>query len=101
MIEETASIAKMERLRLSKLPMPDDCIGYDCSGQIIKEGDVVEVVVAEKERSNDPEYTFCSPGKRGIAKRHFGFPCSWCVSVTFENGSTVGCGDSLVRLVTG
>jgi hypothetical protein len=97
---EYCSIEHAKRKVLSFATIPEGCIGYDCEGKVIKEGDIVEVVVAESSRERSPEFTFCGRGKRGKASKHFSFPIGWTITVDFGNGyEQVGCGDYRTRLV--
>ena len=92
-------ITKNRREELGQQPLPEGCVGYDCEGVVIKEGDEVEVVAEEMERARHPAYMFCQIGKRGTAHKHDCFPRASLVSVAFEGNGTVWCSDCHVRLV--
>jgi hypothetical protein len=92
-------ISRQTRNQLAKLDIPPDCIGFDCNGEMIHDGDKVEVIAEEKERKGNPEYKFCSCGKIGIASLHYSFPAGWVVDVKFETGQNVGCVDYNLRIL--
>lgn len=76
---------------------------YDCNAEIIKPGDEVEVATEDERRMNNPEYQFCSKGKRGKILHHIPGCNSWFVSVEFPteegNPKSVGCVDYNLRKV--
>ena len=93
-------ITKDERQALRWAELPEGCIGYDCEGRVIKEGDTVEVVKADELREGNRRYEYCSVGHRGRAESHGSFPIGWFTMVVFENNQSVGCVDYHLRLVT-
>ena len=92
-------IGKYERTLLSRRPPPEGCIGYDCEGKIIKEGDAVLVIEEDKYRAGNAKYKFCSKGQVGNATPHFSFLAGWFVTVKFDGGEPVGCVDYHLQLV--
>ena len=93
-------IDRAARSELAGKPLPPGCIGYDCEGRIIKEGNTVEVVTDDERRKRLNGYEFCSRGHRGKASRHFSFPGGWFVTVDFEGHQPVGCVDYTLRLIS-
>ncbi len=76
---------------------------WDCYGNTIKPGDDCEVMREEEFRQGNPDYTFCSVGKKGKILRHLPGCNSWFVSVEFvgQDGKpvTVGCVDINLRKI--
>lgn len=87
---------KLEKMRFFK--ENDDFLfaGWDCEGEELRKGDSVEVVIEEKNgRCQQPEYDYCSKGKRGTIVRHFS---GWIVSVQFLE-KKIGCADINLKKV--
>ena len=99
-------ITREEREKLHSWDFPKNTLGVDCDKTPIMSGDTVEVVVGENWRKGDPDYSFCSTGKRGRIVRKDGSKhvnaISWTLIVEFptdEGPETVGCTDIHLRKV--
>lgn len=92
-------ITEEQRRALGNLRPPSGCVGYDCEGRHIKNGDTVEVVIEDKDRKDNPEYAFCAKDCRGTVSQRTCPAPSWFVSVRFER-ATVGCLDYHLRIVS-
>lgn len=88
-----------EREKLRRPINLKNWLGYDCNGEVIEKGDMVEVVRADKNRKSYPKYDYGSVGKQGKAVNQMS---GWTITVEFDNNGkpqTLGCTDINLRKV--